>query len=73
MRDEDTLEKVRKKFERLAEVLDERSRRVWAAVEAESLGYGGQSIVAQATGLSRTHCITHKSEKSRQNSYMVFC
>jgi GGDEF domain-containing protein len=27
---------------------------VWAAVEAEALGYGGQSIVAKATGLSRT-------------------
>jgi len=34
-------------------VLDERGRRVWAAVEAEALGYGGQSIVAKATGLSR--------------------
>lgn len=51
---EDTVEKVRRKFERLSPVLDERGRRVWAAVEAEALGYGGQSIVAKATGLSRT-------------------
>jgi len=35
-------------------VLDERSRRVWAAAEAEALGYGGQSAVAIATGISRT-------------------
>lgn len=51
---EDIVEKVRRKFERLSPVLDERGRRVWAAVEAEALGYGGQSIVAKATGLSRT-------------------
>ena len=54
MRNEDMIETVRKKFERLAGVLDERGHRVWAAVEAEALGFGGQSIVAKATGLSRT-------------------
>lgn len=54
MRNGDLVEKIRRKFECLSEVLDERGRRVWAAVEAEALGYGGQSIVAQATGLSRT-------------------
>jgi len=53
MHKEDIIESIRGKFERLSGVLDERSRRVWAAVEAESLGYGGQSIVAKATGLSR--------------------
>jgi hypothetical protein len=53
MRNGDLVEKIRRKFECLSEVLDERGRRVWAAVEAEALGYGGQSIVAQATGLSR--------------------
>ena len=41
MRNEDMIETVREKFERLADVLDERGRRVWAAVEAEALGYGG--------------------------------
>jgi hypothetical protein len=54
MGNEDIVEKVRRKFERLSDVLDERGRRVWAAAEAEALGYGGQSIVAKATGLSRT-------------------
>ena len=53
MHNDDTIEKIRRKFERLSGVLDERGRRVWAAVEAEALGYGGQSIVAKATGLSR--------------------
>jgi hypothetical protein len=51
---EDIIETLRKKFERVSEVLDERGRRVWAAAEAEALGYGGQSIVAKATGLART-------------------
>ena len=34
--------------------MDERTRRRWAAVEADELGYGGVSAVARATGLSRT-------------------
>lgn len=34
--------------------MDERVRRQWAAAEARELGWGGVSLVAQATGLSRT-------------------
>jgi hypothetical protein len=34
-------------------VIDERMRRQWAAVEARDLGWGGVTVVAQATGLSR--------------------
>jgi len=37
----------------LAPDLNERSRRRWAAVEASSLGWGGASAVAAATGMSR--------------------
>jgi hypothetical protein len=33
--------------------MDERSRRQWAAAEARELGWGGISLVARATGLSR--------------------
>jgi hypothetical protein len=40
MSDDDIVEKIRKKYERLSGVLDERSRRVWASAEAEALGYG---------------------------------
>ena len=36
---EEIIETLRKKFERVSEVLDERGRRVWAAAEAEALGY----------------------------------
>lgn len=53
MRNEELIEKLRRKFERVSGVLNERGRRVWAAAEAEALGYGGQSLVAKATGLSR--------------------
>ena len=53
MRNEELIEKIRRKFERVSGVLNERSRRVWAAAETEALGYGGQSLVAKATGLSR--------------------
>jgi len=38
----------------LAPVLDERSRRQWAAAEALELAWGGVTSVAAATGLSRT-------------------
>ena len=43
---------IRKKFTALANDLDERGRRRWAAAEAESIGYGGITAVAAATGLS---------------------
>ena len=33
--------------------MNERMRRLWAAEEAKALGYGGISVVARATGLSR--------------------
>ena len=44
---------VRRKFAALAPRLDEHTRRVWAATEAQALGYGGVSLVARATGVSR--------------------
>ena len=33
--------------------LDERGRRVWAATESRAIGYGGDALVSDATGLSR--------------------
>ena len=49
-----TLEAVRRKFELLRPLLNERMRRHWAACEAMTLQRGGVTLVAQATGLSRT-------------------
>ena len=45
-------ESLRLKFESLQNDLDERGRRRWAAVEARSLGRGGITAVAKATGMS---------------------
>jgi hypothetical protein len=43
---------VREKYEVLRETLNERSRRLWAATEARSLGRGGIAAVMAATGMS---------------------
>ncbi len=45
---------IRQKYRMLRHSLDERSRRLWAAAEAQALGYGGASLVARATGISRS-------------------
>ena len=50
----DTESTLRAKYEALAPMLNERTRRLWAASEAEALGHGGIAVVARATGLSRT-------------------
>lgn len=42
---------IRKKFEALAPVMDERMTRLWAAAEAEVLGWGGVAAVTKATGI----------------------
>ena len=46
-------EGIRQKFQSLAARLDEHARRIWAATEARVLGYGGVSLVARATKVSR--------------------
>jgi hypothetical protein len=50
MADEST---IKRRFELLAPVLDERLRRLAASAEAEALGRGGISLVSKATGVSR--------------------
>ena len=53
--DKSTIEEsLRERFTLLAPHLDERTRRLWAANEAEALGHGGVALVARATGLSTT-------------------
>jgi hypothetical protein len=47
------LETIKQKFEQLRPVMDERVCRLWAAAEAQALGWGGVTLVAQATGVSR--------------------
>jgi len=53
MQDAQTIARIQRKYQALLPELDERRRRQWAAAEARDLGYGGVSLVARATGLSR--------------------
>jgi Rhodopirellula transposase DDE domain len=43
---------VQEKYRSLTPIMDERMRRRWAASEAIALGWGGITLIAQATGLS---------------------
>ena len=52
MPDASVVEWIRRKYLAVVYDLDERGRRRWAAAEARSLGWGGVSAVAEATGLS---------------------
>jgi len=54
MQDVQTIKRIRRKYRTLRVEMDERGRRQWAAVEAQELGWGGITTVANATGLSRT-------------------
>jgi len=56
---------IRSKFAALDPVLDERSRRIWAATEAKALGWGGVSLVATATGIARNTIHAGVKELSR--------
>ncbi len=53
-RNSDTEATIRAKYVTLKPFLDERARRIWAATESRALGYGGDAMVAAATGMSRT-------------------
>jgi Rhodopirellula transposase DDE domain len=45
---------IKARFERLAPYLDERARRLFAANEALTAGWGGVTAVSQATGVARS-------------------
>src|SRR3990167_3492882 len=46
-------ELIRIKYAQIKNILGEKQKRLWAAAEANCIGYGGVSIVQRATGLSR--------------------
>ena len=41
------------KYAAVEAYLDERGRRIWGATESRAIGYGGDALVSDATGLSR--------------------
>ena len=53
MKTKDHAEGIRQRYELLSPTWDERQRRLWAAGEAKVVGYGGISLVASETGISR--------------------
>ena len=62
-------EKLKQKYNNINFVLDERARRLWAANEALSIGYGGISRVIEATGISSA--TIHKGIKELNNKQSV--
>ena len=52
-RDHDLEATIVAKYVVMAPVLDERTRRLWAAAESAAIGYGGDALVSAATGLAR--------------------
>jgi transposase len=54
MSDKPVVEWIRRKYSDLSDSLAERGRRTWAAVEARSLGWGGVTVVAEATGIAQS-------------------
>lgn len=52
-----TLAAMKKTYVLLSPHLDERTRRLWCAAQAQALGHGGLTRVQEATGVSRS-CLT---------------
>lgn len=48
---EEVIDDIRAKYCGLSGCLNEKSRRMWAATEARSYGWGGITVVSQATGI----------------------
>ncbi len=68
MPDSSVVESIRRKFDSLSHLMDERARRCWGAAEAMELGWGGVSAVSLATSMSRT-TITEGIKQLRRGDY----
>ena len=54
--------RVHAKYESLRHIMNEKIRRQWAATEAESIGWGGVSLVSAGTGLARNTILSGIAE-----------
>ena len=53
---------IKQRYDFISSYLSEHSKRIWAASESKVIGWGGDSIVSEATGISRVTIITGKKE-----------
>jgi len=58
----DKVAEIKAKYKTIKQEANERFLRIWAATEARSIGYGGVSIVSQATGIARSRIGRGKKE-----------
>src|SRR5581483_1295332 len=68
---EHLLTAVRARFERLAPLFTEQTRRVWAAAEALTIGRGGVAIVAEATGIARATILRGRDDLSHPQNLVL--
>src|SRR5690606_16361326 len=64
-RDEEAVQAIKFKYDALLPLLDERTRRMWAAAESRALGYGGDAAVSAATEISRAVIRSGRGELER--------
>jgi hypothetical protein len=63
----DEIKRIRQKYRMLGRVLNEQTRRLWAAAEAQAIGWGGVVQVSEATGLSRPRIVRGLRELEKQD------
>ena len=54
MQEQDVIHTIQNKYNVLKNELDERTRRLWGAAEANALGFGGIRTVSKATGMAES-------------------
>jgi hypothetical protein len=59
---------IKSKYEALKSELDEKSRRLWAAAEANSIGHGGIKAVSKATGIAVSTIRIGQTEIARSSN-----
>jgi len=62
---------IRAKYIALEGVLNEKARRLWAAAESSAIGYGGDAVVASATGLARATIRVGREELKKGKAVTV--
>jgi len=71
MYDEEKIRQIKVRYKTLSPLLNERTRRQWAAAEAETYGWGGRFHVSMVTGISQTTISKglKEIEKRRRNPW----